>query len=146
MTPEVQTIRPGVAGIVFDDRGRILLHRRRIGEGWAPPSGSVEPGEDVVAALHRELREETSLTVEMDRFVGLYSDPAFQVVQYPDRRDVHFVTSVFACHRMEGTLHGSDEGTDWRWVVPDSLPNDLLPYAREWLADARAEHSQPVVR
>lgn len=146
MILEAQTIRPGVAGVVFDDQGRLLLHRRRIEEGWAPPSGSVEPGEDILSALHREVREETRLSVEVTRLIGIYSDPAFQVVQDADGQGVHFVTSVFACRRTAGALHGSDEGTDWRWAVPDSLPDDVLPYARQWLADARAEYSQPVVR
>src|SRR5574338_261268 len=71
-------IRPGVAAIVRDAAGRVLLHRRRVGGGWAPPSGAVEPGETVAAALHRELSEETALAVADARLVAIYSDPAYQ--------------------------------------------------------------------
>ena len=132
------SIQPGVAAVVRDARGRVLLHRRRVGDGWAPPSGSVEPGEDVLTALHRELREETGLVVSVERLVGVYSDPAYQLVRYPDGRAVHFVTCLFACRRTGGRLRGSDEGLAWAWFPPASLPDGLLPYAAVWLRDALA--------
>ncbi len=139
MTPSLPVaIRPGVAAIVRDASGRVLLHRRRVADGWAPPSGAVEPGEDVQAAVARELAEETGLSVTIERLVGVYSDPAYQVVHYPDGRDVHFVTCLFLGRVTGGTLVGSDEGLAWGWFPPDALPPDLLPYARVWLADALA--------
>lgn len=139
MTPRPASIRPGVAACLFDAAGRLLLHRRRVGGGWAPPSGTVEVGESVLAALHRELREETALAVVVERVVGVYSDPAYMVVAYPDGRVVHFVTTLFRCTVVGGTLRGNDEGLAWQWFAPDSLPPDLAPYARVWLADALAD-------
>ena len=138
-------IRPGVAGVVRDAPGRVLLHRRRVGEGWAPPSGAVEPGEDVVTALHRELREETGVEVEVVRLVALYSSPAHQIVTYPDGRRVHFVTSLFDCKVVGGALRGSDEGYEWGWFSPRALPKGLLSYARVWLDDALREQSTVIV-
>jgi 8-oxo-dGTP pyrophosphatase MutT (NUDIX family) len=129
-------IRPGVAAVLRDASGRVLLHHRRVGGGWAPPSGSVEPGEGVVAALHRELLEETALTATVERPVGVYSDPAYMIVAYPDGRVVHFVTTLFLCRTRSGMLAGNDEGLDWSWFPPDALPDDLTAYARVWLADA----------
>ena len=139
-------IRPGVAAVVYDAAGRVLLHRRRVGDGWAPISGHVEPGESLTMALHREVLEETGLTVRIERLVSLNSDPAFQIVVYPDGRRVHFVTPLFACRVTAGRLQGSDEGSAWDWFPPDALPEDLLPYARTWLADAAADGSDPIVR
>lgn len=138
-------IRPGVAVVIYDAAGRVLLHRRRVGDGWAPISGHVEPGESLTTALHREVLEETGLTVRIERLVSLNSDPAFQIVVYPDGRRVHFVTALFACRMTVGDLRGSDEGSAWDWFPPDALPEDLLPYARVWLADA-ANGSDPIVR
>lgn len=139
-------IRPGVAAVVYDATRRVLLHRRRVGDGWAPISGHVEPGESLTTALHREVLEETGLTVRIERLVSLNSDPAFQIVAYPDGRRVQFVTALFACEMTAGRLQGSDEGSAWDWFPPDALPEDLLPYARIWLADAAAHGSDPIVR
>lgn len=139
-------IRPGVAAVVRDAHGRILLHRRRVGGGWAPPSGSLEPGEDVHTGLVRELREETGLAVDIERLVGVYSDPAYQIVHYPDGRVIQFVTCLFSCRLRGGNLQGSEEGMAWAWFSPASLPQDLTPYARVWLQDALCGDAQVVVR
>jgi 8-oxo-dGTP pyrophosphatase MutT (NUDIX family) len=144
--PAPTSIRPGVAVVLRDGRGRVLLHRRRVGGGWAPPSGGVEPGENVVAALHRELQEETALTATVERAVGVYSDPAYMVVAYPDGRVVHFVTTLFLCRAEPGTLAGNDEGLAWGWFPADALPDDLTAYARVWLADALGDWEAVVIR
>ena len=144
--PAPTSIRPGVAAVLRDGDGRILLHQRRVGGGWAPPSGSVEPGEDVISALHRELLEETGLTATVERAVGVYSDPAYMVVAYPDGRVVHFVTTLFLCRAESGTLVGNDEGLAWDGFSADALPADLTGYARVWLSDALGGCEEMVVR
>ena len=60
-------------GIVTDGRGRLLLVRgeRR---GWEPPGDQVELGEDLPAALRREVREESGCEIEVGRLVGVYSN------------------------------------------------------------------------
>ena len=51
----------GVTGVVFDGEGRVLLLRHRFWpEGsWGLPGGYAHRGEELEAALARELREET---------------------------------------------------------------------------------------
>ena len=54
--------RPGVAAIVRDAAGRILIGERAdLAGAWQFPQGGREPGESADAALAREMREETSL-------------------------------------------------------------------------------------
>ncbi len=144
--PAPTSIRPGVAAVLRDAEGRVLLHRRRVGGGWAPPSGGVEPGENLVAALHREIAEETALTATVERAVGVYSDPDYMVVAYPDGRVVQYVTTVFVCRVQSGALVGNDEGLAWDWFRPDALPADLTSYARVWLADALGDCHEIVIR
>lgn len=144
--PVPTSIRPGVAVVLRDEAGRVLLHRRRVGGGWAPPSGAVEPGETLLAALARELDEETALTATVERAVGVYADPAYMVVAYPDGRVVHFVTTLFLCRMESGKLAGNEEGLEWAWFPADGLPDDLTAYARVWLADALGGRAEMVVR
>ncbi len=142
-------IRPGVAAILLDTAGRLLLHQRRHGGGWAPPSGAIEPGEDVLAALHREIREETGLCVAVERLIGVYSAPAYQIVEYADRPDrgrTQFVTTLFWCRVVSGSFVGSDEGLAWEWFALDALPPDLTAYAQVWLADALANRPDVAIR
>ena len=53
----------GVAGLIRDDRGRILLVHRTYSrdEPWALPGGWLEGKEPIERALERELHEETGL-------------------------------------------------------------------------------------
>jgi 8-oxo-dGTP diphosphatase len=61
-----------VAAVIVDDLTeptRLLAARRTephaLAGGWEFPGGKVEPGEDPIAALHRELAEELQITVDL---------------------------------------------------------------------------------
>lgn len=51
--------------IVRNASGEILLCRNRNGKAWVPPGGTLDPGEDLVAAAAREALEEAGLAVEV---------------------------------------------------------------------------------
>ena len=62
--------------------GKILLMRRSDNGHWGLPGGFVETGESVADAARREVAEETGWSVELGSLIGVYSDPATQVVDY----------------------------------------------------------------
>lgn len=139
-------IRPGVAAIIQDDGGSILLQRRSDNGLWGLPGGSVEIGESVRDAIVREVREETGLTVEVLRLIGVYSDPRFQIVCYPDGNVVHYISTLFACRILAGTLQTCDETLDLRFFDPDRLPENLLPMHRIRIQDALANRPTAFIR
>jgi 8-oxo-dGTP diphosphatase len=95
-----------VSGIVTDSRGRILLVKgdRR---GWEPPGGQVELGEDLVEALKREIREESSVEVEAVRLVGVYSN-----LGRPERGLAEQVNFAFCCVWVGGEPCAGEECTE----------------------------------
>src|SRR5512147_879179 len=90
-------LRPSVAAIIRNEDGAILLQRRSDNGLWGLPSGGVEIGETVSTAVVREVKEETGLVVEVERLVGVYSDPSLQVVRYNDGNVVHYINTLMTC-------------------------------------------------
>jgi 8-oxo-dGTP pyrophosphatase MutT (NUDIX family) len=51
----------GVRAVVLDGEGKVFLVKHSYVAGWHLPGGGVEPGETLIDALIRELREEGNL-------------------------------------------------------------------------------------
>lgn len=143
----IDEIRPGVAMIIFDEQGNVLLQKRSDVGLWGIPSGHIEPGETAMEAAIREVREETGLHTTVKRFIGVYSDPASQVFTYPNGRVVHFVTLCFEMRTVGGVLStASPETLDVQFFAPCHLPKDLLPMHPTWLSDALARTEAAFIR
>lgn len=139
-------IRPSVSAVIRDAQGRVLLGRRADSREWGLPGGNVEIGESVTQAIQREVREETGLEVAVLRLVGVYSDPAWQVVRYADGRVVHYVTSCFECRATGGALATSPETLELGSFDPSALPEDTVPQHRMRIADAVKGSGGPFIR
>ena len=66
---------PSVNAVVRAADGRILLQRHREDGDWGLPGGAVEPEEDPLDALVREVWEETALEIAPGRVIGAYGGP-----------------------------------------------------------------------
>ena len=139
-------IRPSVSAVIFDRRGRLLLQQRSDGGQWGLPGGSVEIGESVRDAVRREVLEETGLSVSVRRLVGVYSEPARQVVRYPDGNVWHYINVCFECAVRGGALTTSDETLALEYFPVRRLPPDLLSNHRIRVRDACARRVAPFVR
>jgi 8-oxo-dGTP pyrophosphatase MutT (NUDIX family) len=139
-------IRASVSAVITDRRGRLLLQQRSDGGQWGLPGGSVEVGESVTEAVRREVHEETGLVVAVRRLVGVYSEPALQVVRYPDGLVWHYVNVCFECAVRGGELTTCDETLALRYFSPRALPATLLPNHRIRIRDARAGRAAAFVR
>lgn len=101
---------PSVTGLIFDERGRILLLRHSNGSVWVAPGGSLEPNELPADAVVREVWEETGLKVEPVRITGIYGGPAFEV-HYRNGDRVSYLMTVFECRVLGGTLQADSVET-----------------------------------
>jgi len=139
-------IRAAVSAVIFDRRGRLLLQQRSDGGQWGLPGGSVEIGESVRSAIQREVREETGLTVAVRRMVGVYSEPALQVVRYPDGNVWHYISVCFECSVRGGELQTCDETLALDYFPLRRLPPTLLANHRVRIRDASTRRGAPFIR
>jgi 8-oxo-dGTP pyrophosphatase MutT (NUDIX family) len=100
----------------------------------------------VTAAVAREVLEETGLRVTVRRLIGVYSDPALQIVRYPNGTVWHYVNLCFECVRRSGRLTLCDETLALAYFAARRLPAGLLPNLRIRIRDARARAARPFVR
>lgn len=96
-----------VAALVVNEDGKILLVNSPW-RGWEYPGGLIEPGETFQEALHREVREESGVEIEILGFVGICKNIERDVV------NIDFVAKYVA-----GELTPSDESTEVIWADPD---------------------------
>ncbi|NMO52977.1 NUDIX domain-containing protein [Actinoplanes sp. TBRC 11911] len=92
--------RPEVVAAVIVKDGRVLLVRRRVGEGglvWQFPGGEVEAGESGEEAAERETREEAGLSVRATGLLGRRIHPG-------TGRTVVYA----ACDVVDGIAHVGD--------------------------------------
>lgn len=110
VTPKV-----GAASVVFDAQNRVLLMRRADTDQWCLPSGMTDHGESVEQTAIRETREETGLTVEIERLIDLYA------LSPGENGPHHFIGVAYLCSVVSGELRLSHEGTELRYRTPDRV-------------------------
>jgi len=108
-------------GALIEDRGRVLLLRRRYNPGkgkWALPGGMVKLGETLQDALMREVKEELNLEVKIERSLG-----AYEIIERKEPGDVeyHYVVIDYLCHPSGGRLKINKEATAARWFEHGEL-------------------------
>ncbi len=142
-------LRLSVSAVVWRDPSRreILLMQRSDNAHWGLPGGYMEPGESIDAATAREVREETGVRVEVGRLIGVYSNPAIQVIEYPDGRRVQAVNLCFEAVPVDvGVATTPDEVLATGYFAVDALPEPLVPIHRVRIEDAVAGGSAAKLR
>lgn len=105
-----------VGALISDPEGRILLVlTHKWGHTYGIPGGKIEKGEDAVAALRREIREETGLAISDIRFVlvqDCIDSPEFYVP------GSHFLLFNYTARTRGTKVALNDESLSYLWVEP----------------------------
>ena len=125
----------------------LLLMQRADNGHWGLPGGYVERGESVTAAAAREVFEETGVEIAVGRLVGVYSDPARQVIAYPGGDRVQAVNLCFEARPIgQGEPTTPEETLATGYFASDALPDPLVPIHEIRIKDALARETATAVR
>lgn len=111
---------------LIEKNGRFLLIKRSSNEDhyggkWVFPGGKVEKGEDVIRALLRELKEETSLKIQRKAaFLRSYS--------FARKDNSSTVGLVFCLKYKSGKVKLDKNSEDFVWILPEEIKGyDTIP-------------------
>jgi len=105
-----------VGALVFNPEGKVLLVRtHKWSHTYGIPGGKIEKGEETVAALHREIREETGLAISDVEFVlvqDCIDSPEFHVP------NSHFLLFNYTARTQSTEVRLNDEAQSYVWIDP----------------------------
>jgi len=123
----------GVRGLVLDGQDRVFLVKHTYVSGWHLPGGGVEPGETVLDALARELKEEGNIELAgTPTQFGIYFQPAMA------QRD-HVVLFVVRQFHQPAPPVPDSEIMAHGFFSRDALPPDTTQATRARIAEVMAD-------
>lgn len=123
-----------VAALVTNEKGEILLVNSPW-RGWEYPGGLIEPGETFQEALHREVREEAGVEIEITGFIGICKNVEKDIVNID-----------FTARYISGELTTSDESTEVIWATPEQAMEMItFPLTQKRLANMLSNRKDAAV-
>ncbi len=114
-----------VVAVIIDDDQRVLLTRRNVSpfkDMWVMPGGKIDLGEPILKALHREVREEVGLEVEVEGLVDVFEHLS------PGEENDHFIILYYRCRPLYCDIHHNHvEVAEARWVERGGLSGYAMP-------------------
>ena len=117
--------------------GRFLLVHHTYGErNWEIPGGVLEPRESAADGAIREAREETGVSLEIERLCGVYWEPGWGAAG-----GHHFVFRArIAPGSAEPAATDPAEISECGWFVRDALPRPISDFTIRRIDDVFAGH------
>lgn len=109
------------ASAVITWGGRVLLARRARPpcQGcWDLPGGFIEPDEDPITAVKREVWEETGLEIRVIDLLGIFPDRYGEDGQ--PTLNIHYLAEA-----ETGEVRPADDVAGLRWFAPEELPETV---------------------
>lgn len=108
-------------GIVFNDKGEVLVTEHSQNKHWSFPKGLIDPGQTPEQAAVREVREEGGVDAEIIQKVG-YSKYVYTL----KREKIFKVVTYFLMKYLSGDPKDHDwEVSDIGWFEPEAALKKL---------------------
>ena len=132
----------GVGAVVFNDQGAVLMICRNKPPAlglWSVPGGKLEPGESLVSACRREIKEETDVDVNVQHIIAVV-----------ERRieNFHYVIIDFLAELEPGKTcspNAQSDVSEARWIMLNELQDfQLVVGLEEIIRQAYANYKHGV--
>lgn len=131
--------------IIENDKGEILLQKRRDNGCWALLGGSMEIGEKFVEVAKREVFEEAGIEIGELTLFGIYSGED-RIITYPNGdiccgTGIIFKTTVYSGEIQNNT----EEALEHRFFGKADLPDNINEYDKRIIIDWTKDFKQVIV-
>ena len=136
-------LRIGVGIIVLNNKNKIFVGKRidnQVGNHWQMPQGGVNDNEDLLTAMKRELREETSIKSvkilkELDEWTE-YELPNYLLGKiwkgrYRGQKQKWFILKFIGSDNEINLKTNHPEFVEWKWINPECLPKIIVDFKRK---------------
>lgn len=135
----------GCGVIIENDKGEILLQKRRDNGCWALLGGSMEIGEKFIEVAKREVYEEAGIEIGELTLFGIYSGED-RIITYPNG-DICYVTNIiFKATAYSGEIqNNTEEALEHRFFDKTSLPDNINEFDKRCIIDWTKNLQQVIV-
>lgn len=123
----------GVGLFVFNEKDEVLMQLRTDYNEYGFPGGAMELGESFEEVAHRELKEETNLSIiDLELVKVLSGKDTYR--KYPNGDELYDVTAIFVVKKYSGDLRiNDDESKRLEWFKIDNLPSNMTSHTKNYL-------------
>ncbi len=131
--------------IIENDKGEILLQKRRDNGLWAIIGGSMEIGEKFIETVKREAFEETGIEIKELTLFGIYSGED-RIITYPNGDICCGTGIIFKTTAYSGEIqNNTEEALEHRFFDKTNLPDNMNNYDKQIIIDWTKNFQQVIV-
>ena len=139
-------MRDGVGAIILNNENKVFVGKRKDNpfNNWQMPQGGVDHGESYLAAMKREIFEETSIKnlevlKEIDGFFE-YERPKNLVGiiwkgKYRGQKQKWFISRFIGSENEINLKTSNPEFIEWKWIFPNELPEVIVDFKKDMYTD-----------
>ena len=134
-------LRTGVGVIVLNKDNKVFVGKRKDNpiDKWQMPQGGVDKGEELVDAMRRELKEETSIkNIEIIKEIDGWLDYELPKNllgkiwkgRYRGQKQKWFIVKFVGEESEINITTKRPEFIEWKWVERNQLPNIIVDFKK----------------